>query len=177
MPVRRVFKTTDCRARRIEWQFDGIDFILLSASDLTGDNKNDRSCVLLVRSGGTHVLLTGDIEAAAEQRLRLVLPRFIALISVPHHGSLTSSSHGFLNHVLPQSAVVSAGRGNHFGHPHAAILARYHRRHTRVFNTAIDGGISFLVSQAGITPIVTARDLRKRRWHVDGQTKTTDAIP
>ena len=41
----------------------------------------------------------------------------IRILKVPHHGSATSSSQPFLDALRPDIAVISAGRGNPFGHP------------------------------------------------------------
>ena len=87
---------------------------------------NNRSLVLLVTIGERRILLPADIEAPAEQWLTesgLDL-RADALV-LPHHGSRTSSSEGFLAAVAPLVAVASVGAGNQHGHPHPDVVARY----------------------------------------------------
>ena len=49
------------------------------------------------------------------------------ILKVPHHGSKTSSSTGFLLAVDPELALISVGRENTYGHPHPTILERYER--------------------------------------------------
>jgi len=46
------------------------------------------------------------------------------LLKVGHHGSRTSNSSDLLAAVRPSLAVISAGRGNAYGHPHASVLER-----------------------------------------------------
>ncbi len=88
--------------------------------------RNDDSIVLEVRYGGASVLLTGDIGREIEQTLVGRIPVApLRILKVPHHGSGTSSSYAFLRAVHPAVAVVSAGRGNPFGHPVPQVLARY----------------------------------------------------
>jgi competence protein ComEC len=85
---------------------------------------NDASLVIRAAVGGVRVLLTGDIEATAEQRLVALGPLRADLLKVPHHGSRTSTSPQLLRAVAPRAALLSAGRGNRYGHPHAEPLER-----------------------------------------------------
>jgi competence protein ComEC len=69
-------------------------------------------------------------------------PATIRVLKVAHHGSLTSSGGAFLEHVRPQVAVVSAGRGNMFRHPAREVIDRYHAIQARVFRTDQDGAVT-----------------------------------
>lgn len=146
------------------WTMDGVRF---EAFALDGVNlsSNDRSCLLLVTGSRFAVLLTGDIEALAEDALgEMTLPE-MDIISMPHHGSRTSSTPRFINQVKADIAVVSAGYQNRFGHPHATVLRRYAARQVKVLNTAIEGAISFRLGEKGIKSIDTARSNGRRFWH------------
>ena len=44
------------------------------------------------------------------------------VLKVPHHGSRTSSSAGFLDRVGAAIAIISAGEGNSYGHPHPEVV-------------------------------------------------------
>ena len=70
-------------------------------------------------------MLSGDIEAETEAALvrQRVLP-VVDLVSVPHHGSRTSSTGPFVQSLTPSIALVSAGHGNRWGFPKAAVIAR-----------------------------------------------------
>lgn len=126
------------------WQWDGVKFTTYQA-DLPDSNDNNRSCVLHIKSKTESLLLTGDIEAGAEQALINAHPTGQALQSrvlyVPHHGSKTSSTPSFIAKVNPQVAIVSAGKYNVYRHPHRSIIKRYKQRHIRVFQTAQSGAI------------------------------------
>jgi competence protein ComEC len=99
---------------------------------------NAVSCVLRVQgaqgAGGSSLLLTGDIEANQEaallERQRTRLPS--AVLLVPHHGSRTSSTAGFVDAVAPRVALVQAAYRSRFGHPAPAVVARYRERGTLV---------------------------------------------
>jgi competence protein ComEC len=104
---------------------------------------NDNSLVLRVTLGAHTLLLAGDVEREAERALvRNHAARLRAdVLKVPHHGSRTSSGRAFLRAVRPRHAVVSAGRGNGFGHPHAEVLERLGRIGARVLRLDRLGGV------------------------------------
>jgi len=91
----------------------------------TGADANNNSIVARLVYGDVSFLLTGDIEAEAEQRmLDAGYPLESTVLKVPHHGADTSSTQAFLDAVNPQMAVISAGLGNSFGHPDGEVLSR-----------------------------------------------------
>jgi competence protein ComEC len=106
-------------------------------------NLNNNSLVLRIRSGESRFLLTGDIEQKAEKEIvasgSLLQADFL---KVPHHGSKTSSTDGFLADVSPRIAVISVGEGNMFGQPNAAVLERYEKSGARVLRTDLDGAVT-----------------------------------
>jgi len=89
---------------------------------------NETSLVLRVSIGRALVYLnTGDATTRDE---RALLAEWSGdslradVLKVAHHGSRTSTSMDFLAAVRPSMAVVSAGRGNAYGHPHPDALER-----------------------------------------------------
>jgi competence protein ComEC len=105
--------------------------------------RNDDSLVLELRWQDVSVLLTGDAGRIPEQRILSALaPARLRVVKVPHHGSLTSSSPGFVERTKPSIAVVSVGRNNHFGHPVPEVLARYTSAGAQVYRTDRDGAVS-----------------------------------
>jgi beta-lactamase superfamily II metal-dependent hydrolase len=88
--------------------------------------------------GDVRLLLTGDVEAGGEARLKTGK---VHIAKVPHHGSRSSSSPEFVERIEPRLALVSAGFRNRFGHPHPTVVSRY-RRHGRVLSTAEEGALS-----------------------------------
>jgi competence protein ComEC len=116
--------------------------------------RNDDSLVLEIRYGDVSIVLPGDIGRAVEQGLAPVIPPArLRVLKVPHHGSATSSSMPFLTALRPQIAIVSCGRGNRFGHPSPAVLARYHRIGAAVYRTDQQGAIT--IDTDGLTVNVT----------------------
>jgi competence protein ComEC len=132
-PLRQASVHQPCAAG-VRWRWEGVDFTFLHPEPtdldrpaLTVLRPNAVSCVLRIDGRRRSVLLTGDI--GVDQELRLVVrqrDRLAAdVLLVPHHGSGTSSSLHFLNSVAPHWAIVQAGRHNRYGHPSAAVVARY----------------------------------------------------
>jgi competence protein ComEC len=105
--------------------------------------RNDDSLVVEVVYGEVAILLTGDIGADSE---RALVPRLspapIRVLKVAHHGSRTSSSSTLLEAWRPHLALVSAGRGNTFGHPAPDVLRRLAAIGATVLRTDLDGQIT-----------------------------------
>jgi competence protein ComEC len=105
--------------------------------------RNDDSVVLEIVYGKVAVLLTGDISAAVEREILPLLTRAPArVLKVAHHGSRTSSSHELLSEWRPQVALISAGRGNTFGHPAPEVLSRLDAIGASVLRTDLHGQIT-----------------------------------
>lgn len=149
------------------WTWDGIDFSVLHPGVAPLPEGNDRSCVLLVEAGGFRLLLTGDIERAAEHELIRTgqLPN-VQIATVPHHGSRTSSSKPFVQALQADFALVSAAYGNHWGFPKDDVVERWRAVGTEVLNTAESGAIEIHACRgAGLKSIRQYRVLNRRIWH------------
>jgi competence protein ComEC len=151
-----------CAAGR-SWEWDGVRFEFLHPQPgWDSARRNNQSCVLRIAAGGAAMLLTGDIERAAEAVLvREDLKAEVLL--VPHHGSRTSSSDGFIAAVAPRWAVVPAGYRNRFGHPAREVLERYAAAGVRVLRTDRDGAVR-VVLKAGFVGVEAERLRVPRYW-------------
>lgn len=141
------------------WRWDGVDFTFLwppasagsaTASDVAGHGSNDRSCVLLVSTAGGSVLLTGDAGKRVERFLIPRLPLAPAVLVVGHHGSADSTGEALVTARPPRLAVISRGAYNGFGHPADQVVRRLRRAGSCLMDTAVDGRVNILLSQAGI---------------------------
>ncbi|GAB6139273.1 DNA internalization-related competence protein ComEC/Rec2 [Methylosoma difficile] len=159
------FHPQRCQAGQ-RWQWDGVEFTILSPADNSRfASENDNSCVLKIRSEYGSVLLTGDIQADAEQWLVKNAANLQADILVaPHHGSKSSSTADFLAAVQAKTVLIPAGYRNPFGHPHPDVLARYRRYQADWLNTADSGAITVQIKQGNV--IINAyRATDGNYWH------------
>jgi competence protein ComEC len=133
----------------------------LSALAVAGsaESDNDASCVVLIEYRNYRFLLMGDVEHKREKALVRFWRKELAahVLIAAHHGSNTSSSATFLKWAKADYAVFSAGRGNRFGHPAAAVVGRFVERNTATLNTARDGAITFSIEGSALT-VATMRD-------------------
>jgi competence protein ComEC len=106
------------------------------------DGSNDSSVVLEIRFGAFAALLTGDAPAAGEL---LFLPRLLSpraqVLKVGHHGSHTSTSQELVERIRPETALVSVGLRNRYGHPHREVLDRLQEAGARVLRTDRNGTV------------------------------------
>jgi competence protein ComEC len=152
-----------CRAG-MHWQWDGVDFDMLYP-DSTDASGNNASCVLQIRSGGSTILLTGDIERSAESAL-LANPQLqpITLLLAPHHGSKSSSTAAFVARTRPHHVVFSCGYRNRFRHPHPDVEQRYRASGAALYNTALDGALLFDFDERGVQQITRQRSQLRHYW-------------
>ena len=143
------------------WEWDGVRFEFLHPADGDTARRNNQSCVLRVVAGGHALLLTGDIERAAEAELAGKAIRSDVLV-VPHHGSRTSSTAEFIAAAAPSWAVVPVGYRSRFGHPNAEVLARYGRAGVTIVRTDLDGAI--VVRLGDTLSVESERRRRGRYW-------------
>jgi competence protein ComEC len=145
------------------WEWDGVAFEFLHpAPGAQRARKNDRSCVLRIVAGGGSMLLTGDIERAAEAALSSSSSKSDVML-VPHHGSRTSSSPEFIAAVAPRWAVVTAGYRSRFGHPSGEVLERYRAAGAALMRTDRDGAVHVFLESGGLR-VAGERQARPRYW-------------
>ncbi|MCW2270402.1 competence protein ComEC [Pseudomonas sp. JUb96] len=130
------------------WQWDGVSFSLWQWPGARDSNQD--SCVLLVEASGERLLLTGDLDAPGErawahdwQATR------VDWLQSPHHGSRSSSSQSLLSTTAPRGALISRGRYNAFGHPHAEVMERYRTNGIEVFDSAVRGAVRLRLGDFG----------------------------
>ena len=150
------------------WVWDGVTFEVLhpAAEDYAGPARpNHLSCVLRIEAGGRRMLLTSDIEAAAETALLQRYPDDLKadIMLVPHHGSKTSSTPDFLKAVAAPEVIVPVGYRNRFGHPKPEVLARYEALGGRLWRTDRDGAIRIDLGEA-MPPPAAWRQEHRRYW-------------
>ena len=115
---------------------------------------NAHSIGMLLRYQDFQMLFTGDMDETCEAVLLGELARTgeranasIDVLKVGHHGSHTSTSEALLEALQPETALLSYGVGNDYGHPHAETLERLTRYGVRMLKTGELGEIRITVPE------------------------------
>lgn len=119
--------------------------ILYPDRDMSTMETNSASIVMRISYGETSFLLSGDLPKNLEEYEVAVYGNALRaqVLKLGHHGSHTSSSDVWLRAVNPDVTVISAGRGNRYGHPHQDVLDLLDRLHIPFLVTFDEGTIKF----------------------------------
>ncbi len=114
---------------------------------LGATHLNDASVVVKLSYGVFDVLFTGDADSRVDGAL-IQRPLFendrVEVLKVPHHGSKTGMTDGFLTWVgAVDLAVISVGK-NSFGHPAPETLQQLEKRNIQVKRTDQEGDIEII---------------------------------
>ena len=138
--------------------------VLSPPGEQPGEDLNANSAVLRISYGTIDFLMTGDLGTEGEDALlRTGYPLDAEILKVGHHGSSSSTSPAFLARVRPETAVISVGEDNPYGHPHAETLDLLNESGVTVYRTDQDGtilvrsdGMSYSVKTETTTPGIMA---------------------
>jgi len=79
--------------------------------------QNDSSLVIMVKTAGVRLLLTGDVEPPGQQAIVSAgVDLHADVIKIPHHGSAQQDPE-FIAGTHARLAIASAGLDNDYGHP------------------------------------------------------------
>ena len=104
---------------------------------------NNNSLAFRIVLGEVSFLMNGDIQKEAEEEI-IRTGKYLrsTVIKVPHHGSLTSSSEGFIRAVQPKVAVFTGKLGRFL--PHQKIIRRYEEMNAQTIRINQRGAVSFV---------------------------------
>lgn len=153
----------------MHWEWDGVQFEILHPDGATRWQGNNASCVLAVRTAGGQLLFTGDIEAAAEEFLVQTYGAQLmaTAVTIPHHGSATSSGAHFMAATTPDFGLVSSGYRNRYGFPKAEVTRRWREQGARLMSTAAAGAISLRLGPDGLIAAPAGYRMTQRRYWMD----------
>lgn len=143
--------------------------VLSPSKETDSSNLNNISLVLKLSYQDVSVLFTGDAEKEIETTLlRSEFDLKANLLKCGHHGSSTSSCREFVKAVNPSAAVISCGKDNEYGHPHAQTLT-----------TLSDFGITVYRTDLSSTIVASCTDGKHFSFSADRaasqtQTKATE---
>lgn len=126
-----------------QWSVGNAAFYILNPYRAEED-KNESSIVMYAELGGKRWLFTGDLGVEGEEEILRSFPILRAdVLKAGHHGSKTSTSETLLDELKPRTAIISAGRGNRYGHPHAQVILELQERRIIIYRTDRQGGVSY----------------------------------
>ena len=109
-----------------------------------------------MNDGKINILLTGDVEGEGERQLTQELQEQrgqralrVDILKVAHHGSGYSTGTEFLATACPATAIISCGRNNSYGHPHAETLQRLEDARVPWYGTMDYGALTLTVDSHG----------------------------
>ncbi len=134
-PTQQVSQGIAIRSGRLHLEFLWPPRELLSQPP--GADPNQLALVAVARWRGFAMLLSADAEAEAVP----LDPGHVDLLKVAHHGSADAGLGDLLDRTRPALAVISAGKGNPYGHPTATTLATLAAGGVSVLRTDRDGAV------------------------------------
>ncbi|MFC3929019.1 DNA internalization-related competence protein ComEC/Rec2 [Streptococcus caprae] len=109
----------------------------------TGDGGNNDSIILYGHLLNKNFLFTGDLEDGELELIKRYPKLPVDILKAGHHGSKGSSYPEFLAHIGADTALVSAGKNNRYGHPNPETLERFEAEQMTVYRTDQQGAIRF----------------------------------
>lgn len=111
--------------------------------EFPGEIGNASSMVLDICYQKFGMLCTGDVEEKGEEiLLEQVEKKVYSVLKVAHHGSKNSTKEELLKIIQPSISLISAGKGNRYGHPHKETLERLNAIDSAVYSTIENGAIT-----------------------------------
>lgn len=109
-----------------------------------GKEENETSLVLGLSFMDKRWLFTGDATISIEKKIILDNPSLKAdILKAGHHGSDTSSCEEFLKAISPETAIISVGKKNSYGHPSKAVISRMEKLGIKIRRTDLEGTITY----------------------------------
>lgn len=116
---------------------------ILAPFNVDSSEENNNSVIMHMIAGTTSFLLTGDAEKAVEKDLISAYPNLRAtVLKVGHHGSKTSSSEDFIGMLNCETAVISVGEDNNYGHPTEQVLSVLEENEINCYRTDTAGTVT-----------------------------------
>lgn len=123
---------------------NGLSVDILAPLNTKYSGLNNYSAVIKIVYGNTSFLFMGDAESESEDEMLAqysVSELNANVIKLGHHGSSTSSLPNFIQAVSPQTAVISCGADNKYGHPTEETLNTLSQFGITTYRTDMNGNV------------------------------------
>lgn len=106
--------------------------------------ENAKSLVLYSRLAGKEWLFMGDAPIEIEKQIVKDNPSLRCdVLKIGHHGSKTSTSRELLELVKPDTAIISVGANNRYGHPDKEVVNLLLSYDITIRRTDLEGTITY----------------------------------
>lgn len=137
-------------ARRIA--LGDVSIVVLAPPGVPAWEQNNNSVGIIVEYGTFRLLLAGDAEprqwAWWLEHQSGLLGR-VQVHKASHHGSRNGDTAASITRLAPEVVVISAGRGNSYGHPNPEMLRLYAEGGATTYRTDLHGTILVDVPPSG----------------------------
>ena len=119
-----------------------VEFYCLNPQKKRYEDKNQGSIALWLVYHNFDMLFTGDMDEVIEKEIADKRTGSLEVLKVAHHGSATSSGEAFLKHFSPDTACISVGENNQYGHPAKEVMQRLKNYCKNIYLTKDNGAIT-----------------------------------
>jgi beta-lactamase superfamily II metal-dependent hydrolase len=116
---------------------------------------NDGSLAVLIRYGAFSALVTGDAEIEALNYFMGIGVPEVTVLKASHHGSRNGVSPAWVGTTRPSVVVISVGKDNGYGHPHAWAVEYYKAVADEIYRTDLHGEITIVGATDGTYSVQT----------------------
>ena len=131
------------------------------------DKENDNSIITLLSYKNFDMLFMGDAGTKAFDQLKSGIPSNIEVLKVGHHGGLDTVNKEMLEHIKPETSIISTGI-NSFGHPYKGTIDTL--RETNIYRT--DRHNSIKIKTNGEEYSIYTFNPKKKKYIKTQQSKT-----
>lgn len=139
------------------WRVGAVSLLALWPTRILrgqGSDPNNASVTFVAEVDGVSILLSGDLEPAAQDAvLASGVLGPVDVVKVPHHGS-AKQSPGWVAATHPQIALVGVGLGNDYGHPSPVTVMAYRAAGAILGRTDLDGDLAVILDGNGVLGLV-----------------------
>ncbi len=131
-------------AQDIQYGLIYLDILYPDSTDRTTfkNPQNNYSTVYKLIYKDFEAIFTGDIEEEASDYIaKNISLGEVDYIKIPHHGSRNGLTKLLLEVTKPEIAVISAGKKNKYGHPHAEIVNMLNAGGVKILGTYNQGDV------------------------------------
>jgi len=114
------------------------------------DEELHTNCIVMkIEYGNFKMLFSGDADQEAWGRISKYYDIQSTVLHASHHGSTSGCDEECISKISPSRTIISAGRGNPFGHPDSQAVRVYRDHSKNGIRTTKNGSLGISASRDG----------------------------